>query len=145
MRRSAGLSLLLAACATTTGARRAEQAEEAERPDAKALAIETKVVAREVRIVLSDRWRAEAKTAGLDLQHPDEATVVARGAATYALRGLRIEASEMLSLTYLADHENLLVHAREVKRFEQVKGYGHRTEDAAMVTMANDQVSIFQQ
>ncbi len=135
---------LLAACASTGGARATEAREEA-RPDAMALAIETKVVAREVRIVLSDRWRGEGKVAGLHLERPDSSTILARGRATYALRGLSVEASELLSLTFLADHENILVHAREVKRFAQVKGYGHRTEDAAMVTMANDQVSIFQQ
>ncbi len=144
MRAPLGLVLLLAACATTTGGGRAKEAEEAARPDAKALAIPTRVVAREVRIVLSDHWRPEGKTGGLDLQHPDASTVVARGAATFELRGLKVEASDLLSLTYLPDHENLLVHAREVRRFEQVKGYGHRTEDAGMVTMANDQVSIFE-
>ena len=113
------------------------------RPDAAALAIETSVKARTVRLVLSSRWRETAKLEGVVVEHPEKGIVIARGSAVLQLEKLHVEASEWIKLTFLADHENLLLYAKDVELFKQQKGYGHKTENVDAVTMANDAVSIF--
>ncbi len=77
---------------------------------------------------------------------PSAGVVRARGKATLDLRELHVEADE-IELRFLDDegHEDLLLHARKVKRFHQHIQYGHRTENADLVTMANDHVNIFKQ
>ena len=70
------------------------------------------------------------------------------GAGTITLDGISLTwavRADSLDLTFLPDHENLLLYAEDVALFHQRRGYGHRTENVSAVTMANEQVSYFQQ
>jgi hypothetical protein len=140
---AAGL-LLLGACATTP-----PEPEIEDRPDARALAIKTTVTAQSATIVLAERWRAKVKLKALAKRPGDDpavASIVATGSATFDLLGLHVEANE-IELRYMDDpaHEDLVLHARNVKAFRQDVEFGHRTENVDAVTMANDQVHIFNQ
>lgn len=141
MRRPLALALVLAACAAAGK----EGAGGPEGPDADALKTETRVKARSVTIVLGEQWRAALEVEALRVERPAPDRILARGAATLRLRGLRVEAADSIEVTFLADHRDFLLHAKGVERFEQKAGYGHRTENVDAVTMANDRVSIFQQ
>jgi len=45
-------------------------------------------------------------------------------------------------VSFLPGHESFLLHASEVESFRQEKGYTHRTERAAAVTIADSKVTI---
>jgi len=113
-------------------------------PDAKALAMETLVQARRVEIVLSARWRKQAKVEGIRVEEETPGTQVARGSVVVKIEGLRVEADEV-KLKWLDEAEdNLLVHARDVKLFRQQRAQPYEMRDLSMLTMANMQVSVFQ-
>ena len=77
------------------------------------------------------------------MEEREPGTQVARGGAVVVIEGLRVEADEV-TVRWLAEAEdNVLVHAREVKLFRQVRGQPYETKDLAMLTMANDKVSFF--
>jgi hypothetical protein len=49
-----------------------------------------------------------------------------------------------VTVKWLSEAEdNVLVHARQVKLFRQVRTQPYETTDLSMLTMANDQVSFF--
>ncbi len=130
------LAPLLLGCGSTRPA-------EPEGPDAKALAMETLVQARQAKLVLSSRWRAEAKVEAIRVKDEAPGTQVASGSVVVTIRGLRVEVDEM-RLTWLLEGEDLLLWAEDVKLFRQRRGQPYETTDIAMLTMANDQVSFFQ-
>ncbi|MCZ6786620.1 MAG: hypothetical protein O7E54_05590, partial [Planctomycetota bacterium] len=66
---------------------------------------------------------------------------VARGDALFILRGLRIDAVEEIKVTYLADHEDLVVHARDVELFRQKRPYTMTKSKSQFVQRA-DQVAV---
>ena len=101
--------------------------------------------ARTVELVLSDRWRDELEVEAIRVDRPDAGRLEARGSVVLRLLNLRVEAADSLEVKFLPDHEDVLLHAREVALFSQHKGYGHRTENVAAATMANEHVSFWQQ
>lgn len=132
--------LLVAACAATP-----DEPEVEDRADARALHIKTTVKARLVRVVLAARWKDELKLEAIHKESPRAGVVVASGSAVLDLRNLHAEASESIEVRFIEapDHEDLLLDARKVSVFRQDVEFGHRTENADLVTMANEQVSIF--
>lgn len=133
-------------CACAAGPKYPDDPAAAARADTKALGIKTIVKARSVTFVLSQRWSTEMKLQSLRRETPSAGVVRATGRAVLDLRELHIEADE-IEVRFLQDpgHEDVLLHARDVALFFQHIVYGHRTEDVDLVTMANDQVSIFKQ
>jgi hypothetical protein len=129
---------LLGACA-------ASPKEEPERPDAIALGRETLVRARTAELVLSSRYREEAKLEAIHIEKPEPGIVTARGSSVFALRKLRVEA-ESIRVTWLEpEHENLLVYAKDVALFQQQRERPYYSKNLSAVSMANDKVSFFQQ
>jgi len=101
------------------------------------------VQARRAEIILSVRWRKIAKVEAIRIDEEAPGTQVARGSVVVVIQGLRVEADEV-KIKWLPEAEdNVLVHARDVKRFRQVRAQPYETSDLAMLTMANDQVSFF--
>jgi hypothetical protein len=140
------LVLVCLACGCTAGGASTDPAEsELPRPDESALQIETVVSARVVELILSDRWRDRVEVEGISVERPSANLLRARGSVVFRLEKLRVEASDTLEVKFLPDHEDLLLHARQVALFRQQKGYGHRTENVAAATMANEHVSFWQQ
>ena len=138
-----GAALLLGACASGPQEQEVDPAE-ANRPDVKALAIATTVEARTVEVILAARWRDEIKLSSDGRSMPEAGVVLATGNATLRLRGLTVNASESIKLKFQTDpgHEDLFLWAKAVKRFERKVAYGHRIEDASMVTMSNHEVMV---
>ena len=143
MRAVAVVCLLLAACGTGSGARGKDAAAPAA-PDEQPLARNTVVKADSARIILSDRWRKQAKLAAVAVDEREPGVVVARGGATFRLRGLRVEARE-IEVKWLADHEDFLLYAQQVALFHQERKAAYHSTDLSAVAMANDEVSFFQQ
>jgi hypothetical protein len=113
-------------------------------PDATSLAMETLVQARSAEIILSVRWRKMAKVEGIRVDETEPLTQVARGSVVVVIQGLRVEADEVKVKWLPEAEDNVLVHARDVKLFRQVRGQPYEMKGLAMLTMANDQVSFFQ-
>ena len=118
----------------------------AARADTKALGIKTTVKARSVTFVLSERWNGEMKLRSTRRESPSAGILRAIGKAVLDLRELHVEADE-IEVRFLSDpeHEDVLLHARDVALFMQHIVYGHRTENVDLVTMANDKINIFKQ
>ncbi len=133
-------------CACAAGPKYRDDPAVAARADTKALGIKTTVKARSVTFVLSQRWSGEMTLKSTRRDSPSAGVLRATGNAVLDLRELHIEADE-IEVRFLADpeHEDVLLHARGVALFFQHIVYGHRTESADAVTMANDQISIFKQ
>jgi hypothetical protein len=138
------LACLACGCTAAGGATEPDEPQ-LPRPDESALEIETEVRARFVELILSDRWREELTIEGINVERPSEDRLQARGSVVLTLKNLRVEASDTLEVRFLPDHEDLLLHAKQVALFRQHKGYGHRTENVAAATMANEHVSFWQQ
>jgi hypothetical protein len=105
--------------------------------------METLLKARTAEIILSARWRKMAKVEGIRVEEKEPATQIARGSAVVVIQGLRVEADEVKVKWLPEAEDNVLVHAREVTLFRQVRGQPYETRDLAMLTMANDRVSFF--
>ncbi|HEX5137362.1 MAG TPA: hypothetical protein VFY93_10335 [Planctomycetota bacterium] len=99
--------------------------------------------ARAAEIILSVRWRKMAKVEGIRVDESTPGTQVVRGSAVVVIDHLRVEADEVTVKWLPEAEDNLLVHARGVTLFRQIRGQPYETKDLAMVTMANDQVSFF--
>jgi len=128
---------LLGACAATP--------KEPERPDEIALARETLIRAGTAELVLSGRFRREAKLEGIHIAKPEPGVETANGSSIFVLRKLRVEA-ETIRVTWLEpEHENLLVYAKEVALFQQQRDRPYYSKGLSAVSMANDTVSFFQQ
>lgn len=131
--------VLFAACGSTKSAD-PEKARDLP-PDAAALDRETHVDARAAKLVLSDRFRAEAKVTGSEIRMEGERTFV-RGPAVFTLRKVTVAAREEIDVTWLPDHDNFLLYASDVEKFTQQSGFEHGTEKVAAVSIANDAVTI---
>ncbi|MGQ0614822.1 MAG: hypothetical protein ACT4PV_13890 [Planctomycetaceae bacterium] len=131
------LAVACAACATTPG-----KGAEGESPATFALRRPTQVKARTAELILSDRLRPEAKLTAVRVETREDGKLLARGEAVLVLRHLRVECSESILVAYLPDHESLFLLARQVERFRQQDGYGHSTEQASAVSIADDRVTI---
>jgi hypothetical protein len=118
---------------------------EPDRPDAAVLARETRIKARSAELVLSGRFRREARLEGIRVERPQPHVVTARGSAVLVLRHLRVEAEEIRVTWLEPEHENLLLYAKEVELFEQKRDRPYFSRNLSAVSMANDQVSFFQQ
>lgn len=106
--------------------------------------METLLRARRAEVILSVRWRKMAKVEGIRIDEQTPGTQVARGSVVVAIEGLRVEADEV-TVKWLSEAEdNVLVHAREVTLFRQMRAQPYETKNLAMLTMANDQVNFFQ-
>jgi len=144
-------TLLAGACGSTssggTSARSAK--DDGEPPDERALAHQTLVQARTARVVVSERWRDRMKLEAIRTQSGSrEGTpeTVAYGAAVLQLGNLRVETSDRLEIRWMGpEHEDFLLHARDVAVFSRVEGYDNRVENVAAATMANETVHFFQQ
>lgn len=140
-----------AACGSTPAgdAGGAPDREPAAPPDARALERETLVRARAVRIVMSERWHDRTKLEALRTEAGTREGVpqtIARGAAVLRVGNLRVETTEILEIRWMEkEHDNFLLHARDVAVFSRKEGYDNRTENVAAATMANETVHFFQQ
>jgi hypothetical protein len=132
------IPLLLAAACSGAPAKEAEPPP----PGSAPLSVPTEVKARRVRLVLSDRFRKEARIEGIRVEETEGGKVVARGAARLRLRKLDIEALEEIEAVFLPDHGSFLLYATGVESFRQQKNYSHRTEKVTAVTIADDKVTI---
>ena len=130
----------LAACGTTPAN------DEPQRPDAKALALKTEVKAQRAELVLSARFREEARLEGIRVDTPKADIVRARGKAVFTLRNLVVEA-DTVQVTWLADpaHEHFLLYATKVASFRQVRDRPYSSRNLSAIAMADDKVSFFQQ
>ena len=140
--------VLLAACATAPEEPTApgNEDEPTTGPDAAALAIPTLMKARTASLRISERWRDEVKLEGIQIERPDDMTMIARGSAVVVVRQLRVEASEEIEIKFLSrQNDTVLLHGREVVLFQQKKGYVQRTENLSAVTMANEEVRYWSQ
>lgn len=143
------VSMALGACAAPSTdndaapASSTEQQPDPERMDAKLLAIPTVIDARKVRLVLSARWRSSTKLEGIHADKSDAMKWIARGSAELRLKELRINASDEITVTFLDDHEDFVLHATDVALYKRTKGkIVNRQERVKAVTIANGQVSI---
>ena len=84
-----------------------------------------------------------AKLEGIRVDETTPGTQVVRGSAVVVIDGLRVEADEVTVKWLPEEHQDVLVHAREVSLFHQVRGQPYKTNDLATLTMANDQVTFF--
>jgi hypothetical protein len=103
------------------------------------------VKAEKVRMLLSERWKGEARLEGVRVEPSGGERTVARGDARLQVGRLLVEARE-IEVKWLADYEDVLLYAERVELFRQQRGerpYG--TENVAVVSMANDKVSFLQQ
>lgn len=98
--------------------------------------------ARRAEVILSVRWRKMAKAEGIRVDESTPGTQVVRGSAVVVIDHFRVEADEVTVKWQAEAHNDLLVCAWEVTRFRQVRGQPYETNDVAMVTMANDQVTF---
>ncbi len=141
------LLVLFIACQSTGGKNRGRGGDkgEPERPDAQALARETLVRARRARLVLSERWREDASLTAAHVAG-EGAEQEAQGNVVFLLSGLRLEIAGSLKITWMPDHDEVLVYASDVELFrQQRKDRPYSSKNLSAVTMANDQVSFFQQ
>jgi hypothetical protein len=137
-------ALLLGGCASSSGSDSEKgSAKKPEKPDEIALAIPTRVEARKVTIVLGDQWRdaIELKAIRVDRTKPDE--WLAKGSAELKLESLSVRASDELKISFLPNHEHLVLHARDVASVERDKEFTHRHRDVAMATIADGELSVF--
>jgi hypothetical protein len=137
MTRSAGVGILVL---LVSGCGSAKPKVEV-RPSERLLLLDTRLKVRTAEVILSDRWREEATLQAVDLRPEAGGVQVARGDALFILRGLRIDAVEEIKVTYLADHEDLVVHARDVELFRQKRPYTMTKSKSQFVQRA-DQVAV---
>jgi len=114
-------------------------------PDEAALRTPTLVRAQRVRLVLSDRWREQARLTAASIDRSDPRSVRATGNARFRLLGLHVEAGGELDVRWLANHENYLLYADQVELFRQERDKPYRTSHLSALAIANDKVSFFQQ
>jgi hypothetical protein len=98
-----------------------------------------------VEVVLSGRFRKEAKLEGIHVASPEPEVATAGGGAVFVLRKLRIEAESIRVRWLEPEHENVLVYAKDVALFQQKRERPYYSENLSAVSMANDKVSFFQQ
>jgi hypothetical protein len=137
MRPAPLLFLLLGACRSAPG-RPPEPPPASEH----ALRTPTEVRARSVEIIASESHRAFARLEGVRVDAPAAGKARARGDAAFRLGGLDVRASEEIVVTWLPDHPSFFLIARDVERFRQENVYRHATERAALVSIADDKVTI---
>jgi len=105
----------------------------------------TLVRAQRVRLVLSDRWREQARLTAASIDRSDPRSVRATGNARFRLLGLQVEAGGELDIRWLANHENYLLYADQVDLFRQERGKPYWTTHLSALSISNDKVSFFQQ
>jgi hypothetical protein len=117
----------------------------ARRPDERALARTTRVEARRVRLLVSDRWRKDGRLEGIVVERPDPQRDDAKGGARFRLKGLDVAAEE-LEVRWLPDYEDLFLYASRVALFHQERDQRpYHSTNLSAVSMAIDEVSFFQQ
>jgi len=129
---------LLTACAAAP----AEDAPPA-RGDAAPLDVPTLVRARSARLVLSSHWREKAALEAIHVDKGDGSSWRAAGGVKLALRGLRLELADELTLTFLDDHEHYVLYATGVELVETKATYLHRHTDLDAITIADGKLSLF--
>ncbi len=135
---STALLLLLAACATAP-----EPVVEPPRPDDLALAIPTVLRAATISVTLGERWRDKIEIRAIRVDRSDPARWVARGGPEFKLEKFDLKATEEIVVSFLPDHEHIVVYARNVDLLARTKGYTHRNENVASATIADEELSVF--
>ena len=116
------------------------------RMDAKLLAIPTLIRSRTARVVLSSRWKGSVKLAGIRTEKTTPDQWLARGSAEFVLRELRIEATDEINVTFLDNHDDFVLFAKNVKLYKRKKDHiVDRQENVQAITIANGQVSVLSQ
>ena len=111
--------------------------------DEQALEIPTQLKARTAKMVLSSRWRTEIEVEAISVDRSKGSVWIARGGATLRLRKLRALIQDELKITFLDDHEHLVLYATEVELIERQVGYVHSHRDLQAITIADDKLSLF--
>jgi len=114
-------------------------------PDERALGRKTVVKAQRAQLALSERWRDDARLTAAYVSPAGEAEQQAEGNVVFLLSGLRLEVEGTLRITWIPDHDEVLLYATDVELFHQERDRPYHSENLSAVTMANDQVSFFQQ
>jgi len=105
----------------------------------------TLVRAQQVSLVLSERWRKQARLTAASLDRSDPRAERATGNARFLLLGLRVEAGGEIEVKWLKNHENFFLYAKQVELFRQERGQPYQTAHVSALAIANDKVSFFQQ
>jgi len=108
------VTVIVAACA---GGPTAE--EQDVRPNERMLLLRTDIKATSVELILSDRWKDKARITAAQTEMREGGVVYLHGPAVYQLMKLRIEASDELKVTYLSDHEDMMLYARDCESYRQ--------------------------
>ena len=140
MRSAAILLAVVAACGTTP-----EKPPEKvpTRPDERALAIPTVLRAATVQVTLGDHWREQIELKGISVDRTNPAEWIARGGPEFRLGKFDIKASDEIRVSFLTEHEHIVVYARNVEILTRRKGFTHRQENVALATIADEQLSVF--
>ena len=142
----AGLLLMLCmftACGAPAKKAPDESPETPMRPDERALQILTVLRAAKVTVTLGDHWRREIALRGARVDRSNPREWVASGASSFVLRKFDIKATDELRISFLRDHEHIVVYARDVESLARQKGFTHRNENIASATIADEEVSVF--
>jgi hypothetical protein len=137
--RGAALLLLLGACAGAPE----KSPPEPSRPDQALVDVPTRVVARNARIVLSSHWRPEAQLEAIHVERGDGSEWKASGGAVLRLRGIHAEIADELTITFLDDHEHVVIYATDVDLVERKVEFLHRHRNLRAITIADDKLNIF--
>ena len=132
--------LVLAGCGAPS--RKPEPApvqQEPKGPDAKILGTPTAIRARYVQVTISSAWRPFVELKGIRRETSDPAAWLAAGDAEFTLRKVRIAGADEIKVTFLDDHEDVVIYARDVELLEHKMG---RHKNVYVATIANRELTV---
>ncbi|MEE8105656.1 MAG: hypothetical protein V3T86_09000 [Planctomycetota bacterium] len=106
------------------------------RPNERMILLRTEVKATSVELILSDRWKDKAEITAVHTEMREGGVVYLHGPAVYQLMNLRIEVSDELKVTYLSDHEDMMLYARQCESYRQAKPLENDPDGASFVQRA---------
>ena len=116
-------------CAACAGGGASEPDEDEVRENERMLLLRTDVKATSVELILSDRWKDKAEITAVQTETREGGVIYLHGPAVYQLLKLRIEVTDEMKITYLSDHEDMMLYARMCESYRQVKPYQHEDEE----------------
>lgn len=108
-------------------------------PDAAVLSTPTRIRARYVQVTIASGWRPFVELKGISRNATDPATWSAVGEAEFALRSVRIDGADEIKVTFLDDHEDVVIYARDVELLEHKMG---RHRNVYVATIANRELTV---
>ena len=68
---------------------------------------------------------------------------MARGGPAFKLEKFDLKATEEIIVSFLPDHEHIVVYARNVDYLARTKRFINRNENVASATIADEELSVF--